>query len=50
MDIEPIFHQDQDNKTTFNTIIDDIKNFDSDDMNNWRIIGLITSLMVADII
>lgn len=43
MEIEPVFHQDQDNKTTFNTMIDEIKNFDPDEMSNWRLLGLITS-------
>ena len=49
-DIEPIFHQDLENKNTFDTLTESLKMFDSDDLNNWRIIGFTVSLMVSDCI
>ena len=48
--IEAIFHQDLDNKITFDTLTENLRMFDSDDLKNWRILGFVITILASDLI
>ena len=48
--IDTVFHQDTDNKITFDTLTERQKMFDADDQKNWRLLGLTVTIFAADVI
>lgn len=50
MGIDAVFHQDPDNKVTFDTLTESQKMFDADDIKNWQIMGLTVTIFASDII
>jgi hypothetical protein len=48
--IKLILHQDQDNKATFDTLTEQLRMFDSDDIKNWRLLGFAVTQLCSDLI
>jgi hypothetical protein len=48
--IKLLFHQDSENKVTFDSVTENLKMFDADDLKNWKILGATMTLLASDTI
>ena len=48
--IDPVLHNDKSNKTTFDSIVENIVMFNADGMRNWQLLGFTVTLLCSDLI
>jgi len=47
---DPVFHQDTGNNKTFDSLTEQQKMFDADDLRNWRVLGFAVTIFASDLI